>query len=97
MNLLPFTNLSHATNGLQNIRVGVIIRPHTMFPELMEQRNGASETTPFDEGFDHEIVDEQRGVLDVVEDSKCIVKVLDHTKGHELVERVSVLLKAHTE
>ena len=100
MKFSPLTKLSDAANGLEDIRVGVIIRPEPIFPELVEQRNGSCERSSFCKGFNHDIVDEQRWVLDVVEDCMCIVKVSNggvSRNGHELVESVSVLLQASRE
>jgi len=45
-----------------------------MFPKLLKQRNDTPKTTSFHEGLDHEVIDKQRGVMNVFEDSFCIVK-----------------------
>lgn len=46
-----------------------------MFPQLLKKRNGTPKTTAFHKGLDHEVVDKQGGVMNVVEDSVCIVKI----------------------
>jgi len=46
-----------------------------MFPKLPKQRDGTPKTTPFHKGLDHEVIDKQRGGMNVFEDSVCIVEI----------------------
>lgn len=67
---------------------------------MIEKRNDGGERVSFEEGFDEEIIEEERRVMSVVEDRKRIVKVIVvemNGNGEEFVESVSVLMKTSCE
>jgi hypothetical protein len=67
---------------------------------LIEKRNDGGERVSFEEGFDEEIIEEERRVMSVVEDRKRIVKVIVvemNGNGEEFVESVSILMETSCE
>lgn len=67
---------------------------------MVKKRNDGGERVTFEEGFDEEIIEEERRVMSVVEDRKRIVKVIVvemNGNGEEFVESVSVLMKTSCE
>lgn len=68
---------------------------------MIEKRNEGLERVAFEEGFDEEIIEEERRVKSVVEDGKRIVKVVVvvemNGNGEEFVESVSILMKTSCE
>ena len=66
---------------------------------MVEKGNGGLKRVAFEEGFDEEIIEEERRVMSVIEDRKRIVKVVVEMNGNgeEFVENVSMLMKTSCE
>jgi hypothetical protein len=68
---------------------------------LVKKRNDGGERVTFEEGFDEEIIEEERRVIRVIEDGKRIVKVVVvgemNGNGEEFVESVSILMETSCE